>query len=75
MGCLCSPETIWICVCVPTADGLPPLSLKALHSQVGAKNLPSERKTRSAVEVRRRADVHVSRMIPAQRRTLHLYAN
>lgn len=63
---LLSRDHLDMCVCVPTADGLPTLSLNAVLSQVGAKNLPFERKTSSAAEVRRRTDVHVSRMIVAQ---------
>lgn len=63
---LLSRDHLDMCVCVPTADGLPTLSLNAVLSQVGAKNLPFERKTSSAAEVRRRTDVHVSRMIGAQ---------
>lgn len=61
-----SRDHLDMCVCVPTADGLPSLPLNAVLSQVGAKNLPFERKTSSATEVRRSTDVHISRIIVAQ---------
>lgn len=52
MGHLSSPETIWMCVCVTTADGLPALSLNAAHSQVGAKTCPlKERQDPAALQL------------------------
>lgn len=67
MGCLCSPETIWICVCVfpQQMDYQPSLWMQSFH-RWELKNLPFERKTSSATEVRRSTDVHISRIIVAQ---------
>lgn len=75
MGRLCSPETIWMFLCVSPADGLPPLFLNAVLLQVGAKTCPFEEKTRCTAEVRGHTDVHNARVIPAHWPSLHLYAD
>lgn len=52
-----SRDHLDMCVCVPTADGLPPLSLNAVLSQVGAKKPALWKKDkRCSTEVRR--DTH-----------------
>ena len=82
MGCLCSPETIWMCVCFHSRWITTLLSLNAVHSQVGPKTCtlmksqdPMTTSATATSAVGAHAEMHKARMIPSDSDTLHLYAN